>query len=183
MILRSLSNIFSAPIIAFLISILFSLNSHNVFLSAIIGVLFLSIGPVIGPIYRSVKNKIPIDIPEREMRTHLFIIAIISYAIGLCLSFIFNEHLMFVLFLGYLVTSTLLALINLRWKISVHTSGIAGPTTAVVYVFGLKYVWLFVFTLLVIYIRKKLNAHSYAQLIFGAILSFFITWIIYFYML
>lgn len=183
MSLQLLSHLFSAPVVAFFVAIPFSLSSADPLLSFLISFLLLCVAPAITPFYHSLKKKVPLDIPEKEMRTPFFIIAVISYGLGLSLFYYMNYHLMFVLFLGYFITTVAMTMVNLLWKISVHAAAIAGPSTAFIYVFGLEYSWIFVFTIAVIYIRKKLNAHSIFQLLLGAFLGAVITAIIYFHFL
>jgi membrane-associated phospholipid phosphatase len=67
--------------------------------------------------------------------------------------------------------------ISLRWKISVHASGIAGPSTALIYAFGVMAAPLLLLALPVAWARVKLGAHTILQVALGVLLTILITWI------
>jgi len=68
-------------------------------------------------------------------------------------------------------------LINLKWKISIHASGITGPATFLFYSFGMIAIPFFLLVLPVGWARLRLNAHTPAQVLAGATLTVAITWI------
>jgi len=86
---------------------------------------------------------------------------------------------MFVLSMSYVFVSSADAIVNLFWKISAHASGTAGPITAIVFVFGLQLIPLYVLTLLAFWIRLRLKVHNILQLVVGALIAIFITSIVY----
>ena len=79
--------------------------------------------------------------------------------------------------LAYLFVDIAIMVNNLFWKISIHAAGIAGPTTALVYVFGTKFIFLYIFTALVFYIRLKLKAHTLYQLMAGCAVAIGVTFL------
>jgi membrane-associated phospholipid phosphatase len=79
--------------------------------------------------------------------------------------------------LCYLGNTVVMMFITLRWKISVHASGIAGPSTALVYLLGAIAAPLLLLAVPVGWARIKLGAHTILQVIGGASLTFLITWI------
>ncbi|MGZ7133663.1 MAG: hypothetical protein ACXVH4_02920, partial [Halobacteriota archaeon] len=65
--------------------------------------------------------------------------------------------------------------INLYWKISIHTMGIAGPTTVLVFAFGYWGALLGLLLPPVIWSNVPLEKHTVVQPIVGAILGFVLT--------
>nr|MDO8133446.1 hypothetical protein [Candidatus Njordarchaeum guaymaensis] len=113
------------------------------------------------------------------MRPKLFAMAILGYSLGVVLFGFFSAISLMVLSLAYVGVTTSIALISFFWKISVHSSGIAGPVTALTYVFGwtaaLMYLWL----LPIGWARLKLKAHTLPQVLGGGVAATFITFVVY----
>jgi len=75
----------------------------------------------------------------------------------------------------YLNNTIIVLLINLSWKISIHAMGVAGPLTALIYLFGWPGL---VFTLsvpLVAWSRVYLKRHTPWQVTMGTLLGFSLT--------
>lgn len=178
-LLQVLSLVFSAPAIAAVVTIVFSLFSSNMLLSIIIGFLFLVIIPMLPVLYFFEQGLIDIDIQERKKRTLFFLTAIVSYVATSFIFYYLNYHHMFSISIAYMFVTSFIMLINLFWKISVHSAGVAGPTTALVYVFGIELIPIYVFTFIIIYVRLKLKAHNLIQLIAGAFAAILITFLTY----
>jgi membrane-associated phospholipid phosphatase len=70
-----------------------------------------------------------------------------------------------------------LLIITLKWKISIHASGITSPVTALVYLLGTRMLPLFLFFIPVAWARLELKAHTKFQLTAGAIISSILTWL------
>lgn len=77
----------------------------------------------------------------------------------------------------YIVNGLVLLVITLKWKISIHASGIASPVTALVYLLGTRMLPLFMLFLPVAWARLELNAHNKLQLTAGALVSTILTWV------
>jgi hypothetical protein len=109
--------------------------------------------------------KFDLDIPTRTERNHPLLFACASYLVAAVVLLAGHAPLLTtVVMFGYFVGTLFLFFINLYWKISIHTMGIAGPTTVLVFVFGY---W----GALLVYLKK----HTVAQAIMGAILGFVLT--------
>ena len=81
--------------------------------------------------------KFDLDIPTRTERNHPLLFACASYLVGAVVLLAGLAPLLTtVVMFGYFVGTLFLFFINLYWKISIHTMGIAGPTTVLVFVFG-----------------------------------------------
>ena len=90
---------------------------------------------------------------------------------------------MFVLSLSYIVMSLIILLITFRWKVSIHTSGLALPITALVYLFGWRLAWYYILVVLLVWARVKLKAHSLAQAVSGSMIGIVVTFAIFFLLL
>ena len=120
-------------------------------------------------------------ISKREQRTMPYLFSFLSYAFWTLFLLRVLKLPMFMVAIGIGTTLSILiiTLINLKWKISAHLSGIGGLTGGV---FGVCYrmaynpVWLFVLILaisaLVAIARMELKAHTPFQTLAGFTLGF-----------
>ncbi|MCX6648307.1 MAG: hypothetical protein NTV61_02820 [Candidatus Bathyarchaeota archaeon] len=76
----------------------------------------------------------------------------------------------------YFVNGMVLMVITLKWKISIHASGVTGPFTALVYILGGVMLPLLLVVIPVAWARVELKAHTVMQVAVGAILSGVLTW-------
>jgi membrane-associated phospholipid phosphatase len=117
-------------------------------------------------------------VSEKEERARPFAGAIASYVVGsIALLLVRAPTIVTALMLCYVGNTVIMMLITLRWKISVHASGIAGPTTALVYGVG---IWTAVFFALLFpvgWARLRLKAHTPWQMLAGALVTVTATWI------
>ncbi|MFB0559715.1 MAG: hypothetical protein ACETWM_00595 [Candidatus Lokiarchaeia archaeon] len=148
------------------------LNSLQCFLIGVVFVVVLPISPVL---VSYALGKVDIWVSSREARTFYFMLAILTYFIGAIIFFYEQSVSMYAISLTYAFVTLAVALINLRWKISVHTAGVSGPSTALVYVYGLVGLSSIALIVLVIWSRVKLKAHTTSQSIAGAIVAMFVT--------
>ena len=122
------------------------------------------------------KAKIDLDVPARTERGRPLLFACTSYLIGTAALVAAHAPLLTtVLMFGYFAGTLCLFFINLYWKISIHTMGIAGPTTVLIFVFGYWGVLLGLLLPPVIWSRVYLKKHTVAQAIMGAVLGFVLT--------
>jgi membrane-associated phospholipid phosphatase len=177
---------FSAPTFALIAVIIFSLFSPiglgpslGEVTSILLGAVFLSILPISPVFYYARKGVVDLQVSERRMRPKLFAMAILGYSLGVILFGLLSAISLMVLSLAYVGVTTSIALISFLWKISVHSSGIAGPVTGLTYVFGwpaaLMYLWL----LPIGWARLKLKAHNFPQVLGGAVAAALITLAVY----
>lgn len=116
---------------------------------------------------------------KREERKKPFIIGVAGYFMGFSLLYFYGAPaILTVCMLCYLLNTCIMAFINRYWKISIHASGIAGPTTAIVYYLHRFYVVpILILIIPVSWSRIILKAHTRLQVIAGAFFSIFLTWI------
>ena len=116
------------------------------------------------------------DISNRQDRFVPLIIGIISYFIGVLVCLYLNlNHFLTLLLLCYSVNTGVVLLITLRWKISVHTTGISGPIAALILLLGPVGALFGVIYPIVIWSRVLLKKHTLAQAICGGVQGFFLT--------
>lgn len=123
--------IFSIPV--FIILCLPLLPDWGAFLTAsLVTTLMLSVIPTVNVYYfsRKTHNKDG-DIEKREERAIPMVVGIVLYILaGVIITFIDAPQIVKVFTWVYTVSTLIMAVISLKWKISLHMSGIAGPVAA-----------------------------------------------------
>lgn len=119
-----------------------------------------------------------VDITERAQRLNPFTFSIISYVSGffILLGLQAPVHVQGLMFC-YASNTLLVMLVTRWWKISVHTTGIAGPLVALTFAFGTV---VYPFYLLVIVIgtaRVYLKRHTVMQVLAGGTAGLLLTYI------
>ena len=150
--------------------------------SILAGFIFLCIIPFLLILFFSKRYSIEIDVHDRTKRTPIFLAIILSYIAGVFVFWVFDNYIMFLIALSYCIVTIVIMIINLFWKISVHAAGMSGPLTALVFIFGIYFIPVFILTLPVAYSRYKMNFHNKGQLFAGFFIPIFITYMIYFFM-
>ena len=147
--------------------------------SALFGVLILSIGPFVPVAYAVRTKRIDLDISDRNKRGPVYVISLIAYAVGVLFFWATENKIMFVLSVAYLCVGFALMLITFAWKISAHAAATAGMATALWLVLGMWMLSVYVLALLTIWARVRLGAHTVLQALAGAILSIVITALVF----
>jgi len=113
---------------------------------------------------------------ERDERTKPFLGAISSYVLGtFALVYLEAPAAMVYLMACYLVNSVFMMMITLRYKISVHASGVAGPATFLVHQYGVR-LWPFTLILIVVgWARLELRMHTVGQVAWGVLVTVLLT--------
>ncbi len=186
--LQLISNLTSAPIFGSIILLIFifseikTISTTHLVLVTIVSLLFITIIPVTY-VFLFVKRRkkfqeIDYDISDRSLRIKPFLVVISSYAMGTVALFYINAPVLIKgLMFCYFLNGFIMFLITLFWKISIHTSGITGPLTLLVYEFGIIYAPLLLIAVPVGWMRIKLKKHLPSQVIAGAILTIILTWL------
>ena len=147
--------------------------------SAAIGILTLCIAPFVPVAYSARTGRTDLDVSDVSKRAPLYVPGLVSYAAGALVFFTLNNEIMFPIALAYVCVTLATFLITLVWKISAHTAGIAGPTTALVFVFGTRILPLYALSILMIWSRVKLRAHTLTQAVAGIVVAITITSLVY----
>ncbi|MFH2110433.1 MAG: PAP2 family protein [Candidatus Bathyarchaeota archaeon] len=115
---------------------------------------------------------------DRNERFIPFMSTIFSYTMGtIALIAVRAPEQITALMACYIVNGVVLLLITMKWKISIHASGIASPVTALVYLLGTRLLPLFLLFLPVAWARVELKAHDKKQVTAGAVISTVLTWL------
>ena len=184
-----ISDLFSPlmiPVIAFILLFGFTFLrimplAYQISVISIVACLTL-LFPLLGiTVYKKLLNKGPHILNHRKKRFIPYIMTIISYAV--CLVTMYRLHLphyMASVVIVVLICFILCALINLRWKISIHTAGsgiLIGGVIAYSWVFMINPLgWLSVLILLagvVASARIIVRQHSLMEIGFGFVVGFF----------
>jgi membrane-associated phospholipid phosphatase len=142
----------------------------------IICLIFAAILPIFTSLILIKKMKTDIDITDRTKRTLPLFFAVCSYLIGFFVLYIIDAPaITTALMLIYSSNTLIILLINLSWKISIHAMGVAGPTAALIYLFGLPGVIFGLTIPMVMWSRVVLRKHSILQVLAGSVLGLIIT--------
>lgn len=131
-------------------------------------------------VYQLSKHGIVSDyyVSQKEERAKPFTGAIISYLAGTLVLLLVNAPLIVTAFmLCYVGNTIIMMLITFRWKISIHTAGIAGPTTGLIYCIGMWAAVLFTLLVPVGWARMRMKAHTPLQMLAGGLVTIAATWI------
>jgi membrane-associated phospholipid phosphatase len=178
---ESISKMFSPPITtAFtFLALLISERASNLLLLAMVSLTFGTAIPLAILYYLLRRGTIPdLYVSERKSRPVAFSGALLSYLLGgIGLLLTQAPPVVTAAMFCYLGNSLTLMLISYRWKISVHTSGIAGPAIVLTYSLGGGAITLLCLTIPVGWARMKMGVHTLAQVATGALLTIAITWL------
>ncbi|MBR6024433.1 MAG: hypothetical protein IK044_05665 [Methanobrevibacter sp.] len=141
-----------------------------------ISIVFASVLPMAIILYWAKRSGNDNDISKRQDRPIPLIIGTVSYFIGFLISLYLglNDFLTF-LFLCYTVNTFIVMLITTRWKISIHTTGLAGPVCALIMLLGPVGALFALLYPVLIWSRVTLKKHTMAQAIAGGVFGFFMT--------
>lgn len=180
-IAKTVSTLTNPPIICiplFLI-ICFVLSDGDIFkfisLEAI-SVVFASMLPMAIILFWAKKLGTDKDISNRSDRYTPLIVGIISYFIGCLTSLFFGlDNFLTVLLLCYSINTGVVLIITVKWKISVHTTGLSGPVAALILLLGPAGAVFGVIYPILIWSRVLLKKHTMAQAVTGGVQGFFLT--------
>jgi membrane-associated phospholipid phosphatase len=183
---NKISLIFSAPSLAFIAVVIFALFSPigmGPFLtqtpSILLGTLFLCVLPIIPVVYYAKRGIIDIDISDRSKRPKFFAMSLVGYSLGAIIFGILYATSLMALSIAYVCVTSSIAVISFSWKVSVHTSAIAGPVTGLTYVFGWIAALMYLLLLPIGWARLRLRAHSPWQLVAGSVVAVLVTFTVY----
>ena len=144
--------------------------------SMVFGSFFLFLIPLASILYFGKRD---IHFEKRETRTAPYILSIIGYVAASIVFWLLGSEVLFLLSLSYNLVTIAITVVNLFWKVSAHTAGVAGPITALVFMFGMGWATLYLLLPIVFIDRIMLKAHSLLQLAAGTLMSVVITILTY----
>ena len=140
----------------------------------VISLAFGSAVPVLGAVAFPAKVSRLFDFKEERTRPLLF--GAVGYFVGTGILVTVSAPVFAILLMFCYGTNTLAVLfINHYWKISIHSMGVAGPTTALIYTFGLAGALFGLVLLPVAWSRLYLKKHTGGQILAGASLGYLMT--------
>jgi len=159
------------------------LNYEKFLLIGSISLLFATILPILFLVLWRKLKRIDKDFTDRETRNVPFLISVLIYFIGATILFFLSANpLTIVLMFCYGMNTLIVFFINLKWKISVHTMGITGPTTVLLF-FSPMGSLLGLLVPLVMWSRITLKKHTINQVVAGSILGYILTFVQMYYLL
>jgi membrane-associated phospholipid phosphatase len=180
-IARYVSNILSPISVSipfvFLVALYHAQNTFAALSYASAVLFFMSIGPMIYILVGVRQGKFTdIDVSVRSQRSGPFLFGILSAFVGLLiLSFFHEPKDLQTVMLAVIACGTILMLITLWWKISMHASALAGAVTMLTALYGNIILPAYLLLILVCWSRVVLRRHTTAQVIAGSLLSIFLS--------
>ncbi len=176
-----ISKLFPPPIVDFWIVIFVSLFPPQGFtiqepsISILIGVILMVVMPGGPPAILIKKGEVDFDVSEMERRNILYANAVFWYFVAGFIYHLRDNLALMSIAIAYGIVTLGLLIINLKWKISAHTAGVAGPSTALIYLYGTPALVLIIPIVIMVWSRIKLKAHTVNQALAGVIVSVLIT--------
>ncbi len=149
----------------------------NFFILTLLCLIFATFLPFTAILMWIKRKNLDLDVSDKNERGFPLFFGVISYLIGVIMLYAIGAPAVATVLMFCYFSSTLLTIIiTYFWKISVHSMGIAGPTAAMIYIFGYPGL-IFGFPLLmVMWSRIHLNHHTLSQVVVGAFAGFLFTW-------
>ena len=150
-----------------------SLTGWPLYRAMVLGYLFCLVFPLGYLFAQKRKGAIDdLDIRKRENRNKHYIVFLVLYALQLFVFWILNSPPYIMAFaFAYAFNTTIYALINRAWKISIHGAGVGGPAGALLFITqGGAWWYLLLFPFLG-WSRVKLQHHTPMQVVAGITLG------------
>jgi len=180
---RIISEISIPPFMAAIVFPILYFYAESEVIRAITGTFVCWIYVVILPVLyvvhlEKVKQVSHRHIPIKEQRTRPFLVAVVSYIVGLIILLVLKApFVVWGLLVCYITNTLVITAINLYWKISAHALGVAGALAGAHYAFGIIVLPLYLIIPIVCWARFRLHAHTLSQLLAGSILGLGLTFV------
>jgi membrane-associated phospholipid phosphatase len=177
---RFLSTAFSPVTISlpFLLLVTVAIHAPNAFVLAMVTLCFLSVGPALYIGVGVALGKLSdVDVSVRSQRTGPYLFSAGSCVIGfVVLTLVHAPRGMQTILLLNAISSVVLMLITLRWKISMHASSLAAVITMLNMLYGRIVLPAFLLLILVSWSRVVLKRHTIGQVAAGSLFGMVLTW-------
>ncbi len=141
-----------------------------------ISLIFLTVVPALSLLFYIPRRNEPWASTEKRQRVMSFVFMAVSYPIGFAIMKLVGAPPIFeAIQLTYVMVVLGLILVNLFFKASGHAAGIAGPVSAMIYLFGLVATPLILLIPITMWARVRTRGHTLMQTVVGALLSAAIT--------
>ncbi|MHA2085408.1 MAG: hypothetical protein ACXAEB_13330 [Candidatus Thorarchaeota archaeon] len=182
LIARSISRITPAPLINLYAGIIVAFSSPiglgpilNPWTTLGICFVFMVVLPITPILYQANKGRIDLDVSEQSMRTKFFLFAIFCYTLAYIVYWIAQCDVMRLLSAAYFAVTLGIMIATLRSKVSVHSAGIGGPGTALIFVYGILAAPVLFVWAAVVWARTELKQHTFLQSTAGLVIAILIT--------
>ena len=181
---RLFSNIVSPPVMFAILGLAFALytlpNLTGLLWVAVYG-FWISLAPILVVLYLLKTGRIKeLHMSDTNERHLPYVTAVLCALIAFAIISIFNgPELLRCLTIFNIIELAALGLINIKWLISLHSTGITATFLLVGLVFGWSYAFVLVlpFVFLVCYVRLYLKRHTPGQIVAGIFLGIATVWI------
>ncbi|MCF2136412.1 MAG: hypothetical protein K9W43_04145 [Candidatus Thorarchaeota archaeon] len=133
------------------------------------------VAPILPIVYNAWKGHVDLDVSVRDHRTKFFLYSLICYALAYGLYAWFYCDIFRVLAAAYLMVTTAVMLLTFKTKVSVHAAGVGGPSTALIYMYGMVAIPVIVIWFVVVWSRSVLKQHTLIQGALGIMVGFVVT--------
>jgi hypothetical protein len=141
-----------------------------------VSLVFLTIIPALSLLFYIPRRNEPWVSTEKRQRVMSFVFMAVSYPIGFVILELIHAPAIFqAIMLTYVIVVLALILVNLFFKASGHAAGVAGPVSALIYLYGLIATPLIALIPLTMWARVRAQGHTLPQTIIGALLSAVVT--------
>ncbi len=189
-IARIISRLLPAPLINFYVGVIIGLTAPAGLgptmtpLSAIlVCTSVMVILPITPILIEARRGRVDLDVSDRSKRARFLLFALVCYACAYLIYWLNQCDVMRLLSAAYFTVTTGVLIMTLRYKVSVHAAGVAGPTTALLCVY-VSSAWPVLFLWpLVTWARVRLSQHTLIQGLVGLLLGFLITLLTYYFLL
>lgn len=138
--------------------------------------IFTSIAPMAIILIWAKKLNTDIDISNRKDRPKPLIVGSSCYFLGFLILYLIGApSIITFLLLCYATNTILVLLISIKWKISIHTTGLIGPASILIVIFGEWGIILGLIFPILIWSRVTLKKHTMAQAVVGGVLAYIVT--------
>jgi len=157
------------------------LRGHSELVEWTAATLNIVVGPVLPVILLAASKKTDLSVSDQSQRTPLLAIAILSYFMGFTFFHLRNFWDMEFVTLSYGMVTIGVASVNAFYtKGSIHMAGITGPSVILILLGRKEGIYLLSLISLVAWIRLKVGAHSWSQIVVGGAVAVILTLFTYF---
>lgn len=183
---KAISNILSLPFVAAAVVVVLSFFSPEKIGSrltpverSLLGIGLIAIAPIVLVLYLLVMGRTDIHTSDEKRPPTFFVPPIIAYGLAAAVFGMLRCTTLYLLSTAYLLTTVVVLLVTLFWRISIHMAGFTGPITALILVFGIHYSLLYLLAIPLAWARTELKAHTLPQVVLGAAVGAITTTIVY----
>lgn len=158
-----ISHLFSPQVVTFIVFTFVVIFLHLNLSYLIIITLFYSVIPfIILFVLLKLGRVSDLYVTKREERSLPIVLAILFYVLGL---FLVTDSFLFRILLLYIINTIIILIVSFKFKISIHVSTTVSGISLIVYILGYMYLPLYLFGLLISYVRYRMGVHTISQVV------------------